>query len=587
MQPPFDNCTIDESDKRIHLRVPVLSPSQEVGLALFQRLVQAFSTTQSIGEFDVTLKKQTNTHRIKLSVASYLGYDLHLHLHLQEEEIERRSIFGADAFLFVLDTDPQTIAQNRPFYRRLANQLTPSGLFQSAPVFPYFWQHRGFVHSVLLYHRERSRHIAYRDIKEQLAIAPESSWVSVADSPEDIRNIMHSFLQTLLPRPMRYTRRQESFDTFQQNYESLRTQFLPPHHTSLRREEAFAALRGLLSAQKPRQVTWEALCSLFAMWPEEEDLQRGIHYAREHTMLWPAKLRILPPLWIRALLEGHDEPRISLASYLPLILYSDRSYPAKHQWFRAPLLKEYEAILLAGSGWKDKTITQFLKTSDWKRLTSLSLHYILNKKHAKMIAKADHFRSLTSLNLHANPIGTAGFTSLIRSKHLKGLQQLNVSTCDLEERALDTWSQGSELTSLTTLDLSQNQLSPSSLYALADIPSLRTLQTLRLDHIPLHTGTRALASCTHFTELKTLSLRDCSLDDQDVTLLLNDASRLQLKDLHLQGNHISEGFLLQLFDQRMEHPSLRIHLDISDCSQDVQEVLLSSRETPGLQFHAG
>ena len=68
------------------------------------------------------------------------------------------------------------------------------------------------------------------------------------------------------------------------------------------------------SEDHDNQGDWRALCALFEDWPEGEDLELALTYAREHSASWASWIKQAPESWAARFNETGREPRMRLVA---------------------------------------------------------------------------------------------------------------------------------------------------------------------------------------------------------------------------------------------------------------------------------
>lgn len=173
------------------------------------------------------------------------------------------------------------------------------------------------------------------------------------------------------------------------------------------------------------------------------------------------------------------------------------------------------------------------------------------------VAKASWLARLSSLVIRG-PIGDEGFATLVKSRHLGGLEALNVSVNEITGEGLAALK--AHLPSLRRLVLTANPIGDEGIEALARWPGLERLQTLYLSACELsERGVRALLG-GRLGELEKLTLAQNEIGDAGVAALAEHAARLpRLRYLELAMTEVQDAGVGALAAARFPH--LR-HLDV-------------------------
>jgi hypothetical protein len=120
---------------------------------------------------------------------------------------------------------------------------------------------------------------------------------------------------------------------------------------------------------------------------------------------------------------------------------------------------------------------------------------------------------------------------------------------------------------LTSLDLSNNDLSPDAVAVVAELPAFAGLRRLNLDDNFWTSSAEGLAELLAgsavLARLRNLSLEGCWLHDQDAEVLAKSPNLTRLERLELHTNAIGPAGL-RAFIEGPDRPNL-IHLSFGDC----------------------
>lgn len=203
----------------------------------------------------------------------------------------------------------------------------------------------------------------------------------------------------------------------------------------------------------------------------------------------------------------------------------------------------------------------------------------LTDQGLKTLADAAHLENLRALSLNDNrQIGTPGMRALADSPHLANLRSLDLSGNGLTETALKVLINGESLKQLDAialqgnrigdggvealarsellrrvlnrsrfLKLSDNNIGLLGARALAESPSLRTVEILDLDNNSIgDAGMASLAHSPHLENLKRLLVRENRIGDAGVRALARSGLPRTLTFLDLTGNFVTSDSIREL-----------------------------------------
>jgi len=164
---------------------------------------------------------------------------------------------------------------------------------------------------------------------------------------------------------------------------------------------------------------------------------------------------------------------------------------------------------------------------------------------AGVIATAPALASLTDLDLADNEIGPAGARALAASPHLTRLQSLRLSYNAIGDDGAAAVFGSPAFAELRSLDLDGTEL--SSVQALCRSSHLRNLTSLNLSNNPLSpTAAGELANCSHLTGLIALMLPGTRTREDGVRSLAESPHLPDLRELDLSSNPIGDTGLIAL-----------------------------------------
>jgi uncharacterized protein (TIGR02996 family) len=153
---------------------------------------------------------------------------------------------------------------------------------------------------------------------------------------------------------------------------------------------------------------------------------------------------------------------------------------------------------------------------------------------------SSYFTCLAILDLSGNPLGDGGARALMAPGYL-ALCDLNLSGTGISDEGVHWLATSRHLAGLEKLDLRFNQIGDAGVQVLAAAPTLGKLRVLKLGYNPVGTpGVRALASSPHMAQLTTLDLRRSRVANNAAQALIESPYLSRLWRLDLRGNDISQ-----------------------------------------------
>lgn len=194
-------------------------------------------------------------------------------------------------------------------------------------------------------------------------------------------------------------------------------------------------------------------------------------------------------------------------------------------------------------------------------LTDLDLsHQNLGRDFAGAFAKLP-FQRLASLKLRSrifpNAIDAAGARALAESTTLSSLTSLDLTGNNIREAGAKALAGSKTLSSLTSLDLSDNNIGHAGAQALAGSETLSSLTSLELSRNEIGAaGTQALANSKTLSSLTSLGLSDNNIGDAGTQALVNGSILSSLISLDLRSNKIGNAGKLALANSTRLPPTL-------------------------------
>jgi Ran GTPase-activating protein (RanGAP) involved in mRNA processing and transport len=174
-------------------------------------------------------------------------------------------------------------------------------------------------------------------------------------------------------------------------------------------------------------------------------------------------------------------------------------------------------------------------------LKSLDLDLSNNSISNKVVQALVQLTSLTSLNLSYNNIGAAGAEALAQSTTLTNLTSLDLTYNNIGPGAAAALAQSTTLTNLTSLDLSSNNIGDDGAEGLAQSTTLTNLTSLDLFSNDIGAGGAvALARSTTLTNLTSLDLAYNNIGAAGAEALARSTTLTNLTSLNLVSNNIGD-----------------------------------------------
>lgn len=165
----------------------------------------------------------------------------------------------------------------------------------------------------------------------------------------------------------------------------------------------------------------------------------------------------------------------------------------------------------------------------------------LNRSLFHSLLQCKHLSSLITLDLSENKIGDTGAELLAASKNLRSLKELNLGGNGIGDAGAQALAESTYLRSLGWLDLGRNGIGCDGVSTLARSEIMDSIQYLSLisNNIGDH-GVRALAASDHLRSLKTLDLSLNAIGDDGARALAASNHLPSLDEVYCYGNRISD-----------------------------------------------
>jgi uncharacterized protein (TIGR02996 family) len=217
--------------------------------------------------------------------------------------------------------------------------------------------------------------------------------------------------------------------------------------------------------------------------------------------------------------------------------------PAIRAILESPHLPALTTLLLSFHGKRRaQDFSSLADCAGLRRLRGLSLwRNKLSAGWLQAILSSGLLSALTELNLGMNPLSLAwGWLTVASTVNLEKLRRLDVSSCRLGADSACALVRARGLPALTELNLSWNfSDKPDAVAALAALPELQRLTTLRLGGSLTDDSARSLAASPYLGNLRTLDLSFSRLTAAGVRAIAHSPNLLNLRFLDL-GRHSPE-----------------------------------------------
>jgi hypothetical protein len=317
----------------------------------------------------------------------------------------------------------------------------------------------------------------------------------------------------------------------------------------------FGDLRSLLH-QPPSPEAWDALWRILDELPADTH-EAALSYAAEHLERWPCPLRRVPTAHLIPFIQGSAHLGAQLARSLDATALPHHTLTALAH---CPYLPQLTHLTLRATQLTDDLAASILKYTP--NLVALHLpHNKLSEATLRVLSHTRQLSSLTSLDLSRNDLklesGRLLLTALTSLATACPLRHLDLSHNPLGRSGLFSLLRSLHLLpSLTSLQLAATSLDQDAAHLLADAAPT-SLTTLDLSHNPLgNVGVANLCRAPWLPQLTRLRLRDVLASDHAATLLCG-APLSSLVELDLRDNPLSQQAIHQLTTSALA-PTLRL-----------------------------
>ena len=166
-----------------------------------------------------------------------------------------------------------------------------------------------------------------------------------------------------------------------------------------------------------------------------------------------------------------------------------------------------------------------------------------SKDEVTLLARSPQVSSVRSLDLSDNQIGDSALQVLIESEKLQHLEELNLGINFLTDEGVRAWagSENAVLKNLKTLVLSDNKLTDELLADLVQSPNFPVLESLDVGWMEAGNGTaRALGKSDAMPRLKQLTLERSYIDGAGIRALVQGKVIGRLEELNLTANKLGD-----------------------------------------------
>jgi uncharacterized protein (TIGR02996 family) len=243
---------------------------------------------------------------------------------------------------------------------------------------------------------------------------------------------------------------------------------------------------------------------------------------------------------------------------------------------RSPHLANLTTLHLDDSYMGNDNLQPLVESKQFRNLTTLSMvgnsagyheDARIRQSDVALLARSANLSRLTSLNLSCNELDTPSFCMLVESPHLSGLRELNLTRNKLTGVGIEALAGIDARMRLHSLNLSRNAIGDAGAGALARASFCKELADLDLDTCEItSSGVAALARVPWARRLGRLNLDHNSAGADGAYALREVLDGGQLYALHLRENEL-DAEAVKLLVEAGGASSLEI-LDISDNALD-------------------
>ena len=231
---------------------------------------------------------------------------------------------------------------------------------------------------------------------------------------------------------------------------------------------------------------------------------------------WPDEARLVPDLWLARLMRGERIERIHHARAMSLA-WVDLSVPFLRQLFATPA---------------------FTEALDYVTVLGLQGALLFDDASIPALVQSKHLRGVERLDLSFNAIDRQGVQALAESKNLESLTHLTLILSELDDDDVAVLVGSKNLPNLTYLNLVGNQLGDDGLRALARAGTRQNFTSLHVFGFDINPDVmREFFNAPELQGLERLFLA-MNLGDEGARLLANSTVTDTLTYLHIGGDEL-------------------------------------------------
>ena len=223
-------------------------------------------------------------------------------------------------------------------------------------------------------------------------------------------------------------------------------------------------------------------------------------------------------------------------------------------------------------------------TNNLRQLQTLKLSSTdLTETGIRSYSRSAQPLNLKHLDLSWNAIGNEGATALAISKQSSSLETLNLTQCGVREVGFRRLCESKHLRNLRVLDLGGNEIAGPALKPLTNTEGLSGLHLLRLSGSSIEDeGAEFLANSPQLDHLRSLALINCAIGPWGVKALVSSEHLSNLVELVFNGTEIGD----QAMQAVAAFPQLsslrRLWLNAAGITDSGLEALAGSKHLPSL-----
>lgn len=241
-----------------------------------------------------------------------------------------------------------------------------------------------------------------------------------------------------------------------------------------------------LLEQHQSEPTWDAICELFASWPEGEEKAKALIVADQALSAWDDRLRHITSAW------GYLYDDKKLASVVRLARSIDIYRQEEHgsRELRAIVNSEYvqnlKYLTVVRSELASPAIKSLSDSPYLKNLQHLEIRRtFLFSEDIEYLFQSSGFPKLRTLKLIDVGLKYDQLHALSKSIHFSNLKEIDFSDNLLKSEGLSILSQASWLLSIEQLELRGNHIEDDGIGAFTKSPYIKTLMLLNLSGNPV------------------------------------------------------------------------------------------------------